>query len=160
MGSRPVGRGCAGCVPRQEPKRSALWDRKRFKKVTKINAVVLGLTIWMHFQPFEDLKCLIFSEGACPRTSLKPLQCPTLPKMTGLSRFYSRIQCLDSTAVRTRRVSLFEDQLSPANEQKNIFLLNYHNICHKMNKPFNLDLQVNSELQSWRMTQELQNKIT
>ena len=26
--------------------------------------------------------------------------------------------------------------------------LNYHNICHKMNKPLNLDMQVNSELQA------------
>ena len=29
-----------------------------------------------------------------------------------------------------------------------------------MNKPFNLDIQVNSKLQSCRMTQEVQNKIT
>ena len=29
-----------------------------------------------------------------------------------------------------------------------IFLLNYYNICHKINKPLNLDIQVNSELQS------------
>ena len=27
----------------------------------------------------------------------------------------------------------FEDHLSLANEQRNVFLLNYHNICHKMN---------------------------
>ena len=27
-----------------------------------------------------------------------------------------------------------------------------------MNNPLNLDIQVNSELQSWRMTKELQNK--
>ena len=41
----------------------------------------------------------------------------------------------------------FEDQLSQANEQRNILLLNCHNFCHKMNKTFNLDIQVNSELQ-------------
>ena len=27
------------------------------------------------------------------------------------------------------------------------FLLSYHNICHEMNKPLNLDIQVNSEMQ-------------
>ena len=37
----------------------------------------------------------------------------------------------------------FEDQLSQANEQRNIFLLNYRNICRKMIKPFNLNIQVN-----------------
>ena len=54
----------------------------------------------------------------------------------------------------------FEDQLEPANEQRNTFLLNCHNICRKMNKPLILDIQVNSELQSLWMTQELQSKST
>ena len=54
----------------------------------------------------------------------------------------------------------FEDQLSQASKQRNMLLLNCHNISHKMNKTFNLDIQVNSELQSWWMMQELQNKIT
>ena len=39
------------------------------------------------------------------------------------------------------------DQLSHINEQRNISLLNYHNIFHKINKLLNLDIQVNSELQ-------------
>ena len=39
----------------------------------KINVVVAGLTISMHFQQFEGLKFLIFSEGTCLRASLKPL---------------------------------------------------------------------------------------
>ena len=34
------------------------------------------------------------------------------------------------------------------NGERNIFLLNYRNICHKINKPIYLDIQVNSELQS------------
>ena len=124
----------------------------------KINVVVVGLT----FQQFEDLKFLIFSEGKCSRTSLKPLQ------NVQLSRF--RRDCLDSTWESRIPARLqsghgeypdFEDQSSQANEQTNIFLLNYHNICYKMNKPFNLDIQVNSaELQSCWMTQELQNIIT
>ena len=54
----------------------------------------------------------------------------------------------------------FEEQLSQANEQRNIFLLNYHNICHEISKPLNLDIQVNSGLQPWWMTQEIQIKIT
>ena len=146
---------------RGEPKRSVWWDRKN-SKWYKINVVVVGLTISMHFRQFGGLKFLIFSEGTCPRTSLKPLQ------SVQLSRF--RRDCLDSTWESRIPAPLqlghgeypdFEDQPSQANGQRNIILLNYHNICHKMNKPFNLDIQVNSaELQSCWMTQELQNKIT
>ena len=103
----------------------------------------------MHFQQFKDLKFLIFFQVACPRTSLKPLQSVQLSQI--------RRDCPDSTResrVPTRLQSGhgeypdFEDHLSPADEQRKIFLVNYQNICHKMNKPFNLDIQVNSELQS------------
>ena len=91
---------------------------------------------------------------------------PDLPKplqSVQLSRF--RRDCLDSTweyRLQSRHSEYpdFEDEPSQANEQRNIILLNYHNSCHKMNKPFNLDIQVNSaELQACWMTQELQNKI-
>ena len=40
----------------------------------KNNVVMVGLTIFMYFQQFEDLKFLFFSGGACPRTPQKPLQ--------------------------------------------------------------------------------------
>ena len=141
------------------------WNYGVVKKLKwyKINVVVVGLTIWMHFQQFEDFKFLIFYEGIRSWTSLKPLQ------SVQLSRRFRR-DCLDSTWESRIPVWLqsghgeypdFEDQPSQANEQRNNFLLNYHNICYKMNKPFNLDIQVNSaELQSCWMTQELQNKIT
>ena len=84
-------------------------------------------------------------------------ECPTVP----ITR-----DCPDSSSespIPTRLQSGhgehpdFEDRLSQANKY---ILLNYHNICHKMNKLFNLDIQVNSELQSCWMTQEVQNKIT
>ena len=35
---------------------------------------MVGLTILMHFQQFEDLKFLIFSGGVCPGTPQKLLQ--------------------------------------------------------------------------------------
>ena len=120
----------------------------------KTNMVVVGLTVW---RP----QLSNFFRGACPRTSLKPLKSVQLSQITR--------DCPDSSwesQIPTRLQSGhgeypdFEDQLSQANEQRNIFLLNYHNICHKMNKQFNLDIQVNSELQSCWMTQEEQNKIT
>ena len=80
---------------------------------------MVELTISMHFLQFEDLKFLIFLESRIP---------------TGLQ---SEHEYPD-----------FEEQLSQANEQRNIFLFNYHKICHKINKLLNLDIQVNFELQS------------
>ena len=35
---------------------------------------MVGLTISVHFQQFEDFRFLFFSGGACPRILLKPLQ--------------------------------------------------------------------------------------
>ena len=88
------------------------------------------------------------------------VECPTIqnwqdsPESTWESRIPTRLQSGHG------EYPDFEDQLLQANEQRNIFLLNYHNICQKMNKMFNLNIQVNSELQSWWMMQELQNQIT
>ena len=63
-------------------------------------------------------------------------------------------------ACGTRQVSRFwRSALTSQRAEKYIILLNHHNICYKMNQPFILDIQVNSELHSWWMTQELQNKI-
>ena len=53
----PLARGTRGAhapPPPQEPKRSAFWDRKRFK-IIQNNAVMVGLTISMHFQQFQNL---------------------------------------------------------------------------------------------------------
>ena len=44
----------------------------------------------------------------------------------------------------TRLHPYFEEQLSQDNRPRNIFLLNYHNISHKMNKLLNLDIKVKS----------------
>ena len=144
--------------PPQEPKRSAWWDRKKFKMIQN-NVVMVGLSIAVHFQQFEDLKFKFFSGGPYPRIPLKPLQSVhpfqfrrDCPDFAWNSRFSTRLQS-------RHEYPDFEDQLSQTNEQRNTFLLNYHNICYKMKKPLNLDIQVNSELQSWWMTQELQNKI-
>ena len=106
--------------------------------------MMVGLTISMHFQQFEDLKVQLFSR----RTML-----PDPPKnpcrVVHLFRF--RRDCPDFA--RESRIPIrfqsgheypdFEDS-----EQRNLFLLNYHNSCHKMNKLLNLDIQVNSEFQS------------
>ena len=52
--------------------------------------VVVGLTISMHFQQFEDLKFLFFfSRGACPQTSLKSMQSVELSQI--------RQECTEST---------------------------------------------------------------
>ena len=48
------GRVGAAHAPSREPERSAWWDRKRFKMIQN-NAVVVGLTISIYFQQFEDL---------------------------------------------------------------------------------------------------------
>ena len=46
----------------------------KYLKWYKNNPVMVGLTILMHFQQFEDLKFLIFSGGVCPGTPQKLLQ--------------------------------------------------------------------------------------
>ena len=136
---RPVGMGGKGVRSHPPPPQSQKGPPDgiiKYLKWYKTNVVMLGLTIWMHFQQFEDLKFLFFSGGASPRTSLKPLQSVQLPSQI-------RRDCPDSSwesRVPTRLQSGhseypdFKNQLSPANEQRKIFLLNYHNICHKMNK--------------------------
>ena len=67
-------------------------------KLYKNNVVVLGLTILMHFQQFEDLKFIIFFRGCMPPDFPKTLSgCPTVPNYAGLSQFYLRIPNPDST---------------------------------------------------------------
>ena len=115
----------------------------------------------MHFQQFEDLELLFFPRKHAPGPPKSPCRVSNRP-----SRI--RRDCPDFTResrILTRLLSgneypNFEEQLSQANEQRNMFLLNYHKICHKINKLLNLDIQANAELQSWWITQEVQNKIT
>ena len=55
--------------------------------------------------------------------------------------------CLGKYFLRTTGLPLgheypyFEEQFSQANKQRTIFLLNYHNISHKMNKLLNFGYQ-------------------
>ena len=147
--------------PRRRWPPSWIFNFSDFVQISN-NVVLVELTISMYFQQFEDLKFLIFSRGACPRTSLKPMQSVQLSQI--------RQECPDSTwepRIPTQLQSGqgeypdFEDQLSQACKQRNILLsVNCHTICDKMKKTLNLDIQVNSELESWWMMQKLHNKIT
>ena len=120
--NRPISRGVHG-VRTHPPraKRSAWWDRKNFEWY-KNNVMVVGLTISMHFQQFEDLKFLIFlGEHALKATQSVQLSQirQDCPDSTWESRILTRLQS------GHREYPDFEDQLSQANEQRNIFLLNY-----------------------------------
>ena len=83
--ARWQGGGCAGCARTPPPPKSQKGppdEIVKYLKWCKTN-VVEGMTIWMHFQQFEDLKFLFFfSGGACPWTSLKPLQSVQLSQIT------------------------------------------------------------------------------
>ena len=60
-----------------ESERSAWLDRKRFKMMQN-NVVMLGLTISMHFQQFEELKFL-YLPRSMPSNPPKTLpECPTV----------------------------------------------------------------------------------
>ena len=75
-------------------------------------------------------------ERACPRTPQK-LKQSSQPSRIRRFTWESRIP----TWLQSEHgYPDFEEQLSQANEQRNIFLLNYHNICHEINKPLNLDI--------------------
>ena len=73
------------------------------------------------------------------------------------SRYFSCI-CLEARwipkdqntkADHLRRIVDPDDwKFKQANEQRNAYFLNYHNISYKMNKPHNWDIQLNSEPQS------------
>ena len=84
---------------------------------------MVGLTISMHIQQYEELKFLNFSGGACPRTLQKPKQSVQPSRI--------RWECLDFTRkfrIPTRLKSGlehpdFEEQLSQANKQRNIFFV-------------------------------------
>ena len=89
----------------------------------KTNVVMVGLTISMHFQQFEDLKFL-FCPGSMPPDTPKTFaECPTVPNWAGLSRFYLRIPNPDSTSVGRTRVSQFwRTALTSQRTEKYIFV--------------------------------------
>ena len=130
------------CSP-QEPKRSVWWDRKRFKMVQNQRG---GGSRNDHLNAFPAVlrsRISDFFRGSMPPDLPKTLaECPTVPNYAGLSRFFLRIPNPDSTSVGTRQVSRFwRSALTSQRAEKYIYIfLNYHNICHKMNKPFNLDI--------------------
>ena len=49
------------------------------------NVVMVGLTVSMHFQQFEELKLLFFSGGACPRTPLNSSRVSNRPDLGGIA---------------------------------------------------------------------------
>ena len=114
---------------------------------------MVGLAISMHFQQFEYLKFLFFPGEHAPGPPPKSCRVSNRPELSRmipilLENPESRLNFSQDT-----KYPNFEEQLSQANEQRNIFLLIYHKICHKINKPLNLDIQTNAELQSWWITQ-------
>ena len=115
---RPVGRGVHGV--RTHPRKNQKGPPDgivKYLKWYKTNVVVVGLTIWMHFQQFEDLKFLIFD---LPKT-LGSVQLSLITRERPDSSWESRIR-LDPSRGHGECPD-FEDQLSQAN--KYIFL-NYH----------------------------------
>ena len=106
---------------------------------------MVGLIISVHFQQFENLKFLIFSRKEhAPGPPKSPSRVANRPELGGLlENPESRLDFSRNTSIL-----ILKNTSLQANEQRNIFLLNYHNICHEINKPVNLDIQVNSELQS------------
>ena len=105
---------------------------------------MVGLTISLHFHQFENFKFLFFPGEHAPGPLKNPCRVSNRPDLGGIVPIL--LENPDSTSVGTH--PNFGEQLSQANEQRNIFLLNYHNICHKINKPPNLDIQANAEFQS------------
>ena len=103
--------------PPLPPKRSAWWERKRIK-MTQNNVVMLGLTISMHFQQFEDLDIHIFSEGACPWTPPKSLQSVQSWAGTRVPQIWK----ISSHKPTSREIYIF---------------ITFHIICYKMKKPLN-----------------------
>ena len=91
---------------------------------------MVGLTISMYFQQFEDSEFLFF-RGSMPPALQKTLAVSNRPDFS-----------------RDTSIPIFEEQLSQANERRNTFLLNYHKIRHKITKSLNLDIQANAKLQS------------
>ena len=91
-----------------------------------------------------------FPGSMLPDLSKTHAECPTVPNWAGVSiptllenpEFrldFSR----DKASIPILKISFHKPT-----EQRNILLLNCYNICYEMNKTFNLDIQVNSELQS------------
>ena len=124
--------------------------------------VIIGLTISMHFQQFEDLEFLIlFRRSMLPessdphKTALQSVQAFRIRR--GLSRFYFiRIPNLDSTSVRTRVSRFWITAPLTSQRAANYILIKLSVYLSQLN----LNIQVNSELQSWWMTQEIENQIT
>ena len=82
---------------------------------------MVGLTISTHFQQFEELKFLNFSGGACPRTPKNPSRVSNRPELGEnvsilLGNFESQLKS-------GHEYPDFEEQLSQANEQRNIFFV-------------------------------------
>ena len=75
---------------------------KRIKMIQN-NVVMVGLTISMHFQQFEELNFIYFFPREHALRPFKTLaESPTVPIWEGLSGFYSRVPNPNSTSDSTR----------------------------------------------------------
>ena len=120
---------------------------------------MVALTIWTHLQQFEDLKFLNFSGKACPRPPKNPSRVPNRTELGEnvpilLENSESGLDLSQDTSI-----PILKNSCHKPTSKEIYFLWNYYSICQQINKPLNLDIQVNSELQSWLMTLELQNKL-
>ena len=112
---------------KKEQKRSASWDRKRFKgtQIAKKKSVMLGLTISVLFQQFgRPQVSIFFSRGSTPPYPPNPSRVSNRPEVDENIPILPENPNCDSISVGT------QEQLSQANnKQKNMFLKNYHRIC-------------------------------
>ena len=63
--------------------------------------LLVGLTILMYFQQFEDFKFLFFSGGVCPGPRYNPCRVSNRPELCGIVPIYLRIPKCNLTSVRT-----------------------------------------------------------
>ena len=137
-------------------------SQKIFKKWYKNNVVMVGLTISMHFQLFEDLKFRFFfpEEHVPPGPPKNPCSVSNRPEWGGIVPILLKNPKSRLDFSRDTSIPILKNSSDKPTSREIDFLLNYHKICDKINKPLNLDIQANAELQSWWITQEIQNKIT
>ena len=101
----------------------------KYLKWYKNDVIVVGLTIWMHFQQFEDLNFLIFTGEHAPVPPKNPCRVSNYLKISGivpilLENPESRLNFSRNTA----SIPILKISSHKPTRQRNIFLLNYHNM--------------------------------
>ena len=90
-----------------------------------MNMVMVGLTILMHFQQFEDFKFLFFPGEHAPAPPYNPCRVSNCPKLGRIVPILLKNPKNATRLLSGHKYPNGEDQLSQANERRNIFLLNY-----------------------------------